>query len=106
MNKRSKIQRVMAVLAMGGMTFFLFGFSTFDPASTGCNYAYNSDYDTMFETAGNAMIQRVSDNFFSFGTDWDAFVRTPTTTFAQNVWGNWLDAQIPDDLPNNAVVLR
>ncbi len=101
-----KIQRVVTVLAMGGMAFSLFGLSTFDPTSSGCNYAYNSDYDTMFETVGDTLIQQVSDTFFSFGTDWDTYVRNPSTAFAQNIWGNWLDAQIPDDLPTNAVVVR
>jgi len=93
------------MIAMGGATFALFG-STFGPWGGGCNFATFGDYQQMFGAAGDAAIQEVSDNYFSFGTDWDNIVRAPTTTFAQNIWGNWLNNRIPDDLPDNAIVLR
>ncbi len=98
-------RRSMILLAMGGSTLF-FSLGTFNPNSFGCNYAENSDYQTWFQGVGNSFIQTVSDNYFSFGTDWDALVRNPATNLAQAAWGNWLDTRIPDDLPTNAVVLR
>jgi len=101
------IRRTLLVLAMGGSTFALFG-TSFNPADgMGCNFATNGNYAAMYETAGDAVIQSVSDGVFgNIGTDYDALVRIPTTTFAQSVWANWLDARIPDDLPNNAIVVR
>jgi len=93
------------MLAMGGATFALFG-TSFGVDSGGCNYATNSDYYNWFETAGDAVIQSVSDTYFNLGTDYNTLVRVPATTFAKSVWANYLDAQIPDDLPNNTVVLR
>lgn len=103
--KATKFRRTLVVLAIGGSTFALFG-GIFNPSSGGCNYAYLGDYETMFDAAGSTVIQQVSDMYFSFGTDWDAIVRAPTTAFAQAVWANWLDRSIPDDLPNNPIFLR
>jgi hypothetical protein len=60
----------------------------------------------MFGAAGDYIIDTTSAAYFSFGTDWDNTVRLPATAFARAVWNNWLDAQIPDDLPNNAITLR
>jgi len=104
--KATKVRRTLIVMAIGGMAFSGLLGGIFNPSGGGCNYAYLGDYQTMFDTAGSAVIQQVSDNFFSFGTDWDTIVRAPTTAFAQAVWGNWLDSRIPDDLPNNAIFLR
>lgn len=106
MNKRLlTIKRSLVLLALGGATFGLFG-GTFGPATGGCNNALYGDYQAMYTTAGQAAIQTVSDGLFSFGADWDNLVRNPTTTFAQSVWANWVDARVPDDLPNNAIVRR
>ena len=104
--KATKLRRAVVVLAIGGMTFAgLFG-GVFNPRSGGCNYAYLGDYETMFDAIGSTSIQTISDNYFSFGTDWDAIVKPATTAFAQAIWANWLDSRIPDDLPNNPIFLR
>jgi hypothetical protein len=103
-----RIRRSLLLVALGGSTFGLFG-TTFgiDGAGDGCNYALNADYQAMYQTVGKAVIQTVSDNVFgNIGTDYDKFVRGPTTTFAQAVWDHWVDAKIPDDLPNNPIVAR
>ena len=95
-----RMKRALVLLSLGGTTLGIFG-------GQGCLYPTNADYFNLFKASGNAVIQAVSDNFFgNFSKNYDAFVRTPTTTFAQSVWSNWLDARIPDDLPNNAVVQR
>lgn len=105
MKKSLGIRRALVLLAMGGATFAYWG-ASFGPGSNGCNFANNSDYQDMFEAAGNAVINGVSETYFDFGTDWDDVVRVPTTAFARATWANWLDAHISDDLPNNAVTLR
>jgi hypothetical protein len=95
----------MALVALGGATFALFG-GTFGPWTTGCNYATNGDYQTMYTTAGQTAIQNIAAGIPSLGTDWDALVVAPATTFAQTVWANWVDTRVPDDLPNNTIVAR
>ncbi len=94
-----KLRKSLVLLAMGASTFGLFGSSLgIDTWGQGCYYPTNADYQTMFQTVGNTAIQDVSDNYFgAIGTDYDAYVRNPTTTFAQAVWGNWLNARVPDD---------
>ena len=106
MKKTLGIRRALILLAMGGATFAFWG-SSFGPGQNGCNYAYNGDYQDMFQAAGDAVINQVSATYFSgFGTDWDNVVRIPSTAFARATWANWLDSHIPDDLPTNAVTLR
>lgn len=105
MTKRMKIRRAMALVALGGATFAIFG-GSFGPWSTGCNYGNYGDYQTAYTTAGQTAIQTFSNWLPSYGTDWDAIVRAPATTFAQAVWANWVDVRVPDDVPNNTVVLR
>ncbi len=101
-----QMRRSLVLLAMGGSTFGLFG-GTFGPEGFACNYARFGDYETLFTDMGDAVIQTVSDNVFGdIGTDYDTIVRTPTTDFAQSVWGNWVSAHVPQDLPSNAIVLR
>ena len=95
-----RMKRALVLLALGGATLGLFG-------GQGCLYPYNADYFNLFKASGNAAIQTVSDNVFgNFGKDYNTIVRTPTTTFAQAVWSNYLDSRIPDDLPTNTVVQR
>ena len=105
MKRTLGFRRALAMIALGGATFALFG-STFGPWGGGCNFATFQNYDDMFGASGEAAIRTVSSNFFRFGTDWDTVVRIPTTNFAVDVWNNWLDNRIPDDLPNKTVVLR
>ena len=103
MNKmRMNVRRSLMVLALGGATFAFLG------GGAGCNnYALYGNYQTMFQAMGGAVIKTVSDTYFAnIGTDYDNIVRTPTTAFAQAVWNNWVDVQIPDDLPNNPIVKR
>lgn len=95
------IRRALILLAIGGAAF---QFASFGPR--GCAFANNQDFDDMFAASGEQVIRTVSSNYFRFGTDWDTVVRLPTTDFAVAVWNNYLDAKIPDDLPNNQIVLR
>lgn len=108
MNKRLlTIKRSLVLLALGGATFGLFGTSFGAGGPISCNYADYGDYQTMYTTTGQALIQTVSDGVFgNIGADYDNLVRTPTTAFAQAIWANWVDAKVPDDLPNNSVVRR
>jgi hypothetical protein len=94
-----RVQRMLALLSLCGATFSLF--------AGGCYYPTFADYTTLLQASGDAVIQTVSDNVFgNIGTDYDAIIRLPTTAFSQAVWGNYVDAHIPDDLPNNTIVLR
>ncbi len=97
-----KMRRSLILLTMGGATLGIFAFGD----GGGC-YALFGDYQTLFQSAGDAAIATTSDNVFgNVGTDFDAVVRDPATAFVQAVWENWVDAQIPDDLPNNPIVRR
>jgi hypothetical protein len=94
----------LVVLALGGATFAFLG------GGSGCsNFALYANYQTMFQDMGEAAIAVVSDTYFDDGvadSNYDTIVRTPGTAFAQSVWDNWVDARIPDDLPNNPIVKR
>ncbi len=92
-----RVKRSLVLLALGGSTLGLFGGMFGIDGLSGCNYAYNADYEALYQAAGNEVINDVSQEYFNFGTDWDRFVRVPTTAFAQSVYANWLDAHIPDD---------
>ena len=95
------VRRLVTVLALGGATFAFIG------GADCSNYALYGNYQTMFQAMGNTVIKTVSDNYFAtLGTDYKNVVATPTTAFAQSVWNNWVDAKIPDDLPNNPIVKR
>ncbi len=104
---RTTIKRSLILLALGGSTFALFGGTSFGPTPIGgCNYALNGDYQTMFDTSGDAFIQGVSDGVFgNIGTDYDLLVRGPTTTYAQAIWGNYLEARIPDDVADATLAI-
>ncbi len=108
MNQRLLIiKRTLLLLAIGGSTFGLFG-ATFGAGfpDSGCNYALYGNYQTLYTAAGNAVITKVSDNYFDLGTDYNAIVKVPSTSFAQAIWTNWVDARVPDDIPNNPIVRR
>ncbi|MCK4343261.1 MAG: hypothetical protein KAY37_16225 [Phycisphaerae bacterium] len=96
MNKKMlTIKRTLILLALGGSAFSAFGVG----GLTGCNYADYGDYQTMYTATGQAIIQSVSNNVFgNIGADYDAWVRNPTTAFAQSAWANWVDVRVPDDL--------
>lgn len=81
-----KLQRGLMVLALGGTAL-----------ATNCNTAYFRDYQKLYQTVGENVIQAVSDRNFKFGPDWE-WVRVPATTFVRAVWDNWIDIQIPDDV--------
>jgi hypothetical protein len=118
----TRIRRTLVLLALGGTALQFLG-GTFGP-NFGCtNYATNADYLQMYQQSGNDVLQTVSDRFWdvptlhtdnngnlvfdtAVETDWDRWIRQPITNFTQNMFGNWLDARIPDDLPNNAIVER
>ncbi len=88
---KNRWMRSLTVLALGGAALSTFGID-------GCWTATNGDYETMFTDVGAAVIQTVSDTYFSdIGTDYEAIVRPPTTAFAQSVWANWVDQAVADD---------
>jgi hypothetical protein len=65
----------------------------------GCNFATNSDYQTMYQAVGDAVIGQVSDNTFgNFGDEFDAVVRGPVTAFVQAMWDNYVAAHVPRDI--------
>lgn len=98
MNRMMTIKRTLALLALGGATLGLFGTSFGAGGPFGCNWATYADYEAMYTAAGQAVIDRVSDTYFDYGTDWNTFVRTPATDFAQNIWANWVDYRVPEDV--------
>jgi hypothetical protein len=90
-----RTKKALILLALGASTFGFFGTSF---GINGCNnYALNADYQRMFQDAGAAAIQIVSDTYFADGSDWEPVVRTPATAFAIAVWDNWVDSRVPDD---------
>ena len=101
-----RVQRIVLLLSLGGATFGLFGGVFGDANGGGCYYPTFANYTTLLQAAGDAVISTVSNNYFKLGTDYETVVRVPTTAFAQSVWNNWVDAHVPDDLPNNSIVLR
>jgi hypothetical protein len=96
--KFSMIKRTLVLLAIGGSTFGMFGTSFGAGGPFGCNWADYGNYETLYTATGQQVIQQLSDAYLNFGTDWDAIVRTPATNFAQNIWGNWVGARVPNDL--------
>jgi hypothetical protein len=93
----SKMKKSLILVALGASTF-LFG-GVFGPASFGCNYALQSDYQALLQDVGSAAIQQVSDTYLAGnGDEFDAVVRDPATNFAQSVWANWVDVRVPDDV--------
>jgi len=72
----------------------------------GC-YVTNADLVTFLQSAGDAVIAGVSESLFGdVGSDFDAVIVEPATELAQSAWGNYVFFSIPQDLPNNQVVLR
>ncbi len=101
MNTRfQRLRRAVVLLALGGSTLAVFG-----PVGFGCNFAQFGDYQRLFQAVGNTLIEDVAEQV-SLGSDWDKYVAEPLTKFWQSIWANWLDRNIPDDLPNNPIVKR
>lgn len=101
-----KARRMLIMVAIGGTTFSLFGGVFGAAEGGGCYYPTFANYTTLLQASGDAVISTISNNYFKLGTDYETVVRVPTTAFAQSVWHNWVDAHIPDDLPNNTITLR
>ncbi|MEW6252267.1 MAG: hypothetical protein AB1716_16635 [Planctomycetota bacterium] len=92
-----RIRRSVGLLAVG---FAITG-------SMGGCYVTNENFVTFLQSAGDAVIAGVSESLFGdIGTDFDAVIREPATELAQSAWGNYVSYNIPQDLPNNTVVLR
>ncbi len=73
----------------------------------GC-YTLFSDYNTLFKSAGNAAIATAVNQYVTpnVSKDVNTVLVVPATTFVQAEWANYLSANIPQDLPNNAIVSR
>ena len=94
-----KLQRSLKV---GALSLGLMSVGTLNAC-----FANFADYQALATGFGKATIQTVSDTVFgNIGTDFDTIVRTPTTTFAQTLWANFVDSQVPDDIPNTPIVKR
>ena len=92
-------KRRIAMLSLGGSTFFFFGFAGLDGPSCR-NDAQNRDVATFFQTVGNQSIAAFSDGVLDDNTansDYDLVVRAPVTTFLQAVWDNWVFGRTPQD---------
>jgi hypothetical protein len=69
------------------------------PLGGGCNFARNQDVEALYQAIGSATIMTVSDNVFGdIGTDFDAIIREPVTTFAQAAWSNYVASRVPNDV--------
>jgi hypothetical protein len=104
MNKRMlTIKKLAVLLALGGSTFAAWG-----PSSQfGCNYADNMDYQTVYDQWGSFFIEDVATDFLGgIGTDFTRYLLNPGIAFGQAAWMNWVDSKMPDDLPNNSIVVR
>jgi hypothetical protein len=86
----AKAKRTLIALALMGSLF---------PLGGGCNFATNKDFETFYQSIGDAVITGVSDGAFgAFGDDFDAVIRDPATTFVQSMWDNYVAARVPNDV--------
>jgi hypothetical protein len=86
----ARAKRGLAAMSLIGSLFVLGG---------GCNYATNANYETMYQSIGDAVITQVSDTAFgSFGEEFDTVVRGPVTAFVQAMWDNYVAARVPRDI--------
>jgi hypothetical protein len=94
-----RIQRTLRTSALGVALLSL--------GTLNACFANFIDYQNWATTVGKATIQTISDTTFAnAGADFDAIVVTPTTTFVQALWANYVDSRLPDDIPNNPIVKR
>ena len=93
------LKRRVALLAMGGSTFFFGGFGGFgsDFRPNCWADAQNRDITTLFQTAGTEAIASASESYFTDGSDYERIIRVPATTFVQALWSNWVFEQMPQD---------
>ncbi len=95
----NKLQRTLRTSALG---LGLLSLGTLNAC-----FATFADYQAWATGVGEATIQTVSDNTFgNIGPDFDTIVRAPATAFARDLWSNFVDSQLPDDIPNNPIVKR
>jgi len=88
-NSWSRAKRALVVLALIGSTFAL----------SGCNYALNKEYEVLYQQMGGAAIAALAKSIFgNAGTDFNAVIGTPSTTFAQSNWNNFIASRIPNDI--------
>jgi|GEM_PF-5908707 len=95
-----KVRRTLILLAMGASTFGLFGtsFGLGNEDWGGCNYALNTNYETMFRTIGHTVIDNVYTTYFEpIGADYDTYIGEPTRQLAKDMWTNWVNYRVPDD---------
>lgn len=86
--------RVLLVLALSGVTLGLMA------SSLGCDYATYNNIEAMVKASGEGVIDAVSNGLLGkVGKDFDTVVRDPATQLAKDVWGNWINTRIPQDVP-------
>ncbi len=93
-----RVRFVLGTLALGAAMFGSLGASCF---------ATNSDYIKFLTSSGNVVIKNYIDSRFDEEpNDVQAAIVAPLETFAQAMWGNYLNSAIPQDLPNNTIAQR
>ena len=90
-------KRRIALLSLGGSTFFFAGFGLGGPS---CNDLQNRDIATFYQAVGNQSIEAFSDGVLNDATvnsDYDLIVRVPVTNLLQAAWDNWIFGRTPQD---------
>ena len=101
MSKR--FRKSLVLLCMGGASMFFFGPYLGD---AGCTQ--NADLKAFFQTIGTTAVDRISDTAFDYGvvdSDYDRYVRGPTTDLFQDMWNNFVFTWFPED-PTNVPVVK
>ena len=85
----SRVKRALILLALVGSTF----------SASGCNYALNANYETLYQQIGDAAIAAIAKGVLADASeDFNTIIGTPSTTFAQSWWNNFVASRIPNDV--------
>lgn len=95
MSKRfASLKKTMVLLSLGGGAFMFFGFGGFD--DLGC--VTNTGLVTFYQGTGDAAIESFRDSTANIiGSDFDAWILTPTAGFVTGLYDNWVAQQFPTD---------
>ncbi len=86
------VKKSMALLSLGGASF-AYGIS-------GGACARNGNYETLVREIGNGVIETVTDGAgAAIGSDFDLIFATPVENFLTGLWGNYVFARFPQDVP-------